>query len=91
MRRSTRSGGAAASAFRYPAHALLEVTTQARQTGLEPKRIRFVHGRHGRPARIALLELSRAKAGGLVVEPPLIETGADGKRTPELASLLLSG
>ena len=69
----------------YPAHALLEVTTQARQTGLEPKRVRFVHGRHGRPARIALLELSRAKAGGLVVEPPLIETGADGKRTPELA------
>ena len=73
----------------YPAHALLEVTTQARQTGLEPKRIRFVHGRAGRPARIALVELSRAKAGGLVVEPPLVETGDDGRQAPELASLLL--
>jgi tRNA1Val (adenine37-N6)-methyltransferase len=73
----------------YPAHALLEVTTQARQMGLEPKRVRFVHGRPDRPARIALVELSRAKAGGLVVEPPLVETGADGRRTPELASLLL--
>jgi len=75
----------------YPAHALLEVTTQARQTGLEPKRVRFVHGRAGRPARIALVELTRAKAGGLVVVPPLVETGDDGRPSPELALLLLPG
>jgi tRNA1Val (adenine37-N6)-methyltransferase len=75
----------------YPAHALLELTTQARQMGLEPKRLRFVHGLAARPARIALVELSRGKEGGLVVEIPLVETEADGRRSPELASLLLPG
>ena len=74
--------------FVYPAHALLELTTLARQSGLEPKRLRFVHGRAERPARIALVELVSAKPGGLVVAPPLIEVGNDGKPTAELAALL---
>src|SRR5262249_47020595 len=36
--------------FVYPAHALLELTTLARAVGLEPKRVRFVHGKADRPA-----------------------------------------
>jgi tRNA1Val (adenine37-N6)-methyltransferase len=68
---------------------LVELTTLARQTGLEPKRLRFVHGRPDRPARIALVELSRANAGGLVVQPPLVETLGNGRATPELTALLL--
>jgi tRNA1Val (adenine37-N6)-methyltransferase len=73
----------------YPAQALLEVTTLARQSGLEPKRMRLVHGRPDRPARIALLELSPGKPGGLVVEPPLIETEPNGRRSAEIDSLLV--
>jgi tRNA1Val (adenine37-N6)-methyltransferase len=72
----------------YPAHALLELTELSRQVGLEPKRMRLVHGRSDRPARIALIELLRAKPGGLVVEPPLVETKS-GHRTEELEALLL--
>jgi tRNA1Val (adenine37-N6)-methyltransferase len=76
--------------FVYPAHALLELTTLARQSGLEPKRLRFVHGRAERPARIALVERVPAKPGGLVVAPPLIDVGDNGKPTAELAALLRS-
>jgi tRNA1Val (adenine37-N6)-methyltransferase len=72
----------------YPAHALLEAVFLARELGLEPKRVRFVHGRGDRPARIALIELSRGKAGGLVIEPALVETEG-GRPTAELDSLLL--
>jgi tRNA1Val (adenine37-N6)-methyltransferase len=74
--------------FVYPAHALLELTTLARTAGLEPKRLRFVHGKGGRPARVALVELVHAKPGGLVVLPPLVEVGPDGKPTPELTAII---
>jgi tRNA1Val (adenine37-N6)-methyltransferase len=74
--------------FVYPAHALLDLTTLGRQVGLEPKRLRFVHGKADRPARIALIEFAFAKAGGLVVETPLIETGLDGRPTDEVARLV---
>jgi tRNA1Val (adenine37-N6)-methyltransferase len=72
----------------YPAHALLELTSLAEHAGLVPKRLRFVHGKASRPARIALIELAPAKPGELVVLPPLVEVGLDGKPTPELAELL---
>ena len=87
---ATALGRRGRACFVYPAHALLELTTLARQTGLEPKRIRFVHGKAGRPARVALVELARAKAGGLVVVPPLFEVGQDGKPTEEIADLLIA-
>jgi tRNA1Val (adenine37-N6)-methyltransferase len=85
---ATLLGRRGRACFIYPAHALLELTTLARQAGLEPKRIRFVHGKAKRPARVVLVELARAKPGGLVVVPPLFEVGEDGKPTPDLAALL---
>jgi len=72
----------------YPAHALLELTTAARSAGLEPKRMRFVHGTATRPARVVLLELASGKPGGLAVLPPLVETDGAHRPTPELAKIL---
>ncbi|MET0592962.1 MAG: methyltransferase [Polyangiaceae bacterium] len=74
--------------FVYPAHAALDLMLLARGKGLEPKRLRFVHGKRDRPARVVLLELANAKPGGLVVETPLIETGDDGRPSAEVAELL---
>jgi tRNA1Val (adenine37-N6)-methyltransferase len=74
--------------FVYPAHALLDVMTLGRAVGLEPKRLRFVHGKADRPARVGLVEFAFGKAGGLVVETPLIETGSDGQPTDEVARLV---
>jgi tRNA1Val (adenine37-N6)-methyltransferase len=76
--------------FIYPSHALLELLVLARAVGLEPKRLRFVHGKADRPARVALTELAFGKPGGLVVETPLIETAADGRPMPEIAHLMRS-
>jgi tRNA1(Val) A37 N6-methylase TrmN6 len=50
--------------------------------------VRFVHGTADRPARVALVELAFGKAGGLVVETPLIETGEGGRPSDEIARLL---
>jgi tRNA1Val (adenine37-N6)-methyltransferase len=85
---ATALGRRGRACFVYPAHALLDVTATAQKEGLVPKRVRFVHGKSDRPARVALVELARAKPGGLVVSPPLVEVDADGKPTPELAALL---
>ena len=73
--------------FVYPAHALLDLMALSRRLGLEPKRLRMVHSAADRPARVALVELARAKPGGLVIEPPLLER-IDGQQSPELLALL---
>jgi tRNA1Val (adenine37-N6)-methyltransferase len=74
--------------FVYPAHALLDFMIKSRGVGLEPKRLRFVHGTADRPARVALVELAFGKAGGLVVETPLVETREGGRPSDEVARLL---
>lgn len=72
----------------YPAAELLSTMSEARELGLVPKRMRFVHGRADRPARVALLELALAKDGGLVVEPALVEFDGDNRPLPELSRVL---
>jgi len=74
--------------FSYPAPQLADLLRGAESVGLVPKRLRFVHAREDKPARLALLELRAARPGGLVVEPPLIEW-LGRRRSPEL--LRISG
>ncbi|MFO7180535.1 MAG: methyltransferase [Pseudomonadota bacterium] len=81
------SGDKARAAFVYPARALTELFQAVAGVGLVPKRLRLVHSFADRPARIALVEFRRARPGGLVVEPPLVEWEAPGRRTPELTAL----
>jgi tRNA1(Val) A37 N6-methylase TrmN6 len=64
--------------FVYPAGELTTLLFALRECGLEPKRLRAVHASAGRPARIVMVEAQPAKAGGLVVEPPLMERPARG-------------
>jgi tRNA1Val (adenine37-N6)-methyltransferase len=74
--------------FVYPSDALLDLMCEARKLHLEPKRLRLVHGKADRPARVALVELVSGRPGGLVVTPPLVETRADGKPSAEIEELL---
>ncbi|HEY3592689.1 MAG TPA: hypothetical protein VGL13_02405, partial [Polyangiaceae bacterium] len=62
--------------------------TEARRLALVAKRMRFVHARADRAARVVLIELALAKDGGLVVEPPFVEQDAHRRATPELSRLL---
>ena len=59
-----------------------------RTAGLVAKRVRFVHAFADAPARLALLELRRAKPGGLVVAPPLVEWSAKGVRSAAVEAIL---
>ncbi len=56
------------------------------QSGLEPKRMRFIHSRAQEPAQLALMEARKNVRPGLRVEPPLIlyqGRGPDTKLTPQ--------
>jgi tRNA1Val (adenine37-N6)-methyltransferase len=81
------SGPKSRAVFVYPARALGELLRAADAVKLVAKRLRFVHAYGDRPARLALVELRRARAGGLVVEPPLLEWSRPGRRSPELSKL----
>jgi tRNA1(Val) A37 N6-methylase TrmN6 len=81
-------GARARVAFVYPARELSRFLADATRVQLVPKRLRLVHADAHSPARIALIELRRAKPGGLVILPPLVEWAAKGVRSPELAQIL---
>lgn len=51
---------------------LADIVAECRASGLEPKRLRFVHGREGSEARMVLLEAVKQGRAALRVEPPLI-------------------
>ncbi len=74
--------------FVYPARELSRFLAAAERVHLIPKRLRLVHADTNSAARVALLELRRAKAGGLEVLPPLFEWSAKGVRTAELARVI---
>lgn len=74
--------------FVYPAQSLVAFLDCASRSGLVPKRLQFVHPRHDEPARVALVELRRARPGGLTICPPLMEWTAPGIRSPELARII---
>jgi tRNA1Val (adenine37-N6)-methyltransferase len=61
----------------YPAIEATTLLVELRARGLEPKRLRAVHGRAHDKARIVLVECAAGKPGGLEIEPPLVETSPE--------------
>ncbi len=61
----------------YPAIEATTLLVELRARGLEPKRLRAVHGRPTDRARVVLVECAAGRPGGLVMEPPLVETSPD--------------
>lgn len=82
------NGTRARVAFVYPARELSRFLAEAERVQLVAKRMRLVHADAASPARVVLVELRRAKAGGLVVSAPLFEWSAPGERTAELARIV---
>ena len=56
----------------YLPERLADVVADCRGAGLEPKRLRFVHGRAGAEARMVLIEAVKQAKAALKVEPPLL-------------------
>ena len=66
---------------------LTDLLCLLRETGLEPKRLRFVVNRTGAAPSLVLLEGRRGGKPGLTVEPPLILQKPDGSPTEELDAI----
>jgi tRNA1(Val) A37 N6-methylase TrmN6 len=81
------AGNKARAVFAYPATELAELLAAAERASLVPKRLRLVHPFLDRPARLALVEFKRARPGGLVVEPPLVEWESANLPSQEMAAL----
>jgi tRNA1Val (adenine37-N6)-methyltransferase len=81
------AGRRARACFVYPAAELGALLAALAAEGLHAKRMRFVHGTPGSPARVVLVEARAGRAGGLFVMPPLVEHAARGY-TPEMETLL---
>jgi tRNA1Val (adenine37-N6)-methyltransferase len=71
----------------YPPARLAHILEALRKGGLEPKRLRMVHGRVDLRARMALLESVRGGRQGLDVLPPLILYKHGNVYTPELQAI----
>jgi tRNA1Val (adenine37-N6)-methyltransferase len=82
------AGRRARACFVYPAIEATTLLTTLRAHGLEPKRLRPVHGRAADKARVVLVEAVPGKPGGLAIEPPFVETDGRGARSEDLAALL---
>jgi tRNA1Val (adenine37-N6)-methyltransferase len=80
-------GRRARACFVYPANDAATLLLSLRAAGLEPKRLRAVHATSRSAARVVLVEAQPAKAGGLVVLPPLVERDGGGGST-EITALL---
>ena len=87
LSRSARTYGCEGFYIVHPIEAMT-LLTMLRDHGLEPKRLRAVHGRASDKARVVLVESVPGKPGGLAVEPPFVETDGRGGRSAELAALL---
>jgi len=82
------SGTRSRVVFVYPARELSRFLANAERAHLVPKRLRLVHADAACPARVALVELRRARPGGLVILPPLFEWLSKGVRSTELTQIL---
>ncbi len=63
-----------------------ELLSELSGSGLEPKRIRFVHPLPDRKASVVLAEALRGGRRGMIVEPPLFIEDGRGEYTEELLS-----
>lgn len=73
--------------FIYLPERLVEVLLNLRNTGLEPKRVRFVHSKFNEQARMVLIEAVRGRRPGIIIEKPFIIYNEDGTYTEEMASI----
>ncbi len=70
----------------YDAGRTADLLSGMRSAGLEPKRLRGVHGTPRHAARLVLVEGIRGARPGLRVDPPLFLFSSRGRYTPEVQS-----
>ena len=82
---AVKYGGRVAVVFL--AERLADLLVECRQNRLEPKRLRLIHPREGRPANLLLLEAVKGGGAGLKVKPPLVVYGEGQNYTAEVQAI----
>lgn len=72
----------------YLPERLVELLMKLRNSGLEPKRLRFVHSKIHEPARMVLVEAAKGRRQGLILERPFIIYNDHGVYTEEMKDIL---
>ena len=85
MAAAVKFGGRVAVVFL--AERLADLMTSLREQRLEPKRLRMVHPRAGRPANLLLLEAIKGGGPGLTTEPPLVVYEEGQRFTAEVQAI----
>lgn len=71
----------------YPASRLVDICWNMRNTGIEPKWIRFIHSAPDRPASKVLVKGVKDGGTGAAVVSPLYVADEDGRYTPEMKAM----
>jgi tRNA1Val (adenine37-N6)-methyltransferase len=72
----------------YHPFRMVELISLLHRTGLEPKRVRFVHARRGEGAKMVLIEAVKGSGAWLKVTPPLYVHEKGNKYTEEMRKVL---
>ncbi|MBU4000921.1 MAG: tRNA1(Val) (adenine(37)-N6)-methyltransferase [Proteobacteria bacterium] len=72
----------------YPAERSVDLICGMRESGLEPKRIQWVHSRLNSPAKLIMVEAIKGGGPEVRVQKPLAIYGEDGSYTPELQKMM---
>ncbi len=73
----------------YPAERLIDIVTQMRASGIEPKFTRMIHSFANKEAKMVLLEGIKGGRPGIKVDPPLIIYRDGGSYTDEVEKMFL--
>lgn len=82
---AVKFGGRVAVVFL--AERMADLIVHMRIHRLEPKRLRLIQPREGRPANLLLMEAVKGGGAGLKIEPPLVVYGTGQRYTPEVAAI----
>jgi tRNA1Val (adenine37-N6)-methyltransferase len=72
----------------YPAERAVDLSTEMRLAGIEPKRQRFVQSYENEPAALVLVQGVRGAGTGLITEAPLVVYREDGVYTGPVEKIL---
>jgi tRNA1Val (adenine37-N6)-methyltransferase len=86
VRRILRTGGRLATIF--PAERIVDLFSEMRNAGIEPKQMRAVHTRRPEGAKLILAQGVMRGKPGISVDPALVIYAADGTYTDEVQQMM---
>jgi tRNA1Val (adenine37-N6)-methyltransferase len=85
-KRLLRTGGRFATI--YPSERTVDLLSEMRLAGLEPKWLQSVHSQSGDPAKLVLVQAVLGGKSGMIIEAPLVIYGSDGEYSGAVQAMM---